>query len=598
MQVFKTKEIKCIFASFFSTWALTKAGSFESESVLTLVFFGLCYCFFGYARGLLAQENRKKRIQWMAGILAGIFTVLVLLAKGEGYVEELSAPLFRIGILLAVAIGFWCLFFEMLCVVFCWGCHMDKLYQKFCCPKSWQGAQFYKNHFFFCSFLICILCWLPYFLYHFPGIMTPDSVNQMEQATGLIPYSNHHPWAHTLVMQLFYTVGYALTGSRVIAMGCYTLLQMVVLALSVSYFANTMKQAGVKRVYCFLVVLSYGLLPFHAVFSVTVWKDIPFAAGILLLLTALWRNQINRHWSNYVALGLGAIVMCLFRSNGWYAFLLCFPFFLWRYWKEDRRVVLTLTGVLAVAALVRGPMMSKFDVEGPDFVESLSIPVQQVASVLYNGRELTLEQEELIHRVADVTYVKQMYVPSFADNMKELVRAGHPEYLEAHKRDYFRLWVELGIAYPGDYLHAYIEQTRGYWEPDSFYRVAEAEGIVESELGIYSMPLIGGPVIVKAKELALKLESVIPIYGMLWSMGTTFWIFLVALSCVLIRGEKRKLIYFLPCLVLWGTVMIATPVSAEFRYVYFLILCLPFYLVQMIIRERNGYPDDGNCVMM
>lgn len=115
MQMFKTKKIKGIFASFFSTWALTKAGNFETESILTLVFFGLCYCFFGYVRELLAQENKKKRIQWMAGILAGIFTVLVLLAKGEGYVEELSAPLFRIGILLAVAIGFWCLFFEMLC---------------------------------------------------------------------------------------------------------------------------------------------------------------------------------------------------------------------------------------------------------------------------------------------------------------------------------------------------------------------------------------------------------------------------------------------------------------------------------------------------
>lgn len=593
MQNSRRKGLIIILESFFGTWALTKAGSVESESILTLVFFGLCCCFFRYGRGLLIQEDKKKRIQWMAGILAGVFTVLFLLAKGEGYVEELTAPLFRLGILLAVAIGFWCLFFEMLCVVFWWGCHMDKLYRKFCCPESWQGEQFFKKHFFFCSFLICILCWLPYFLYHFPGIMTPDSVNQMEQATGLIPYSNHHPWVHTLVMQLFYTAGYAIIGSRVIAMGCYTLLQMAALALSVSYFANTMKQAGVKPIYCFLTVLSYGLLPFHAVFSVTVWKDIPFAAGVLLLLTAMWRNRMSRYWSNYVVLGLGAVVMCLFRSNGWYAFLVCFPFFLWRYWKEDRRVVLTLTGVLAVAALVRGPVMSEFEVEGPDFVESLSIPIQQVASVLYYGRELTPEQEELIHRVVDVTYVEQMYVPSFADNMKELVRAGHPEYLEAHKGDYFRLWLELGTVYPGDYLHAYIEQTRGYWEPDSFYRVAEAEGIVESELGIYSMPLIGGPVIVKAKELALKLESVIPIYGVLWSMGTAFWIFLMTLSGVLVRGERGKLIYFLPCLILWGTVMIATPVSSEFRYVYFLILCLPFYLVQMIIREGNHYGEEN-----
>ena len=588
MQVHKREKIKIILESFFSTWALIKAGGIESESILSLVFFGLCYCFFHYSEELLVKEHNKKRIQWVAGIFAGIFTILFLLAKGEHYVEELSATLFRIGILSAVAIGFWCLFFEMLCVILDWVSHKERLQQKFCCTESWQGKQFWKKHFFFCCFLLCFLCWLPYFLYHFPGIMTPDSVNQMEQATGLISYSNHHPWVHTLVMQLLYMTGYALTGSRVIAMACYTLFQMIILALSICYFVNTMKQAGIKPLYCFLMVFSYGLLPFHAVFSVTVWKDVPFAAGILLLLTALWKNKIRRHWSNYVTLGLGTAVMCLFRSNGWYAFLLCFPFFLWGYWKEDKRVLITLTGVLATAVIIRGPVMSKFEVAEPDFVESLSVPIQQVASVLYNGRTLTPEQEKLICQVIDTSYVEQMYVPSFADNMKELVRAGHPEYLEAHKRDYFKLWAELGMTYPTDYLWAYVEQTRGYWEPDSFYRVAEAEGIIESDLGIYSMPLIGGPVVVKAKELALKLESVVPVYGTLWSMGTTFWIFLLTLAGVIVRREKKKLLCFLPCLVLWGTVMIATPVSFEFRYVYFLILCMPFYLVQMIIKEESN----------
>ncbi len=52
-----------------------------------------------------------------------------------------------------------------------------------------------------------MLCWLPYFLYQYPGIMTPDSVNQFEQVLGLIPYSNHHPWVHTLLIGLIYHIG-------------------------------------------------------------------------------------------------------------------------------------------------------------------------------------------------------------------------------------------------------------------------------------------------------------------------------------------------------------------------------------------------------
>ena len=43
-----------------------------------------------------------------------------------------------------------------------------------------------------------LFCWLFWFLYQFPGVLTPDSISQFSQATGLIPFSNHHPILHTL----------------------------------------------------------------------------------------------------------------------------------------------------------------------------------------------------------------------------------------------------------------------------------------------------------------------------------------------------------------------------------------------------------------
>ena len=48
-------------------------------------------------------------------------------------------------------------------------------------------------------FLLLIACWLPWFLYNFPGVMTPDSLSQYSQAMGLTGYSNHHPFVHTLL---------------------------------------------------------------------------------------------------------------------------------------------------------------------------------------------------------------------------------------------------------------------------------------------------------------------------------------------------------------------------------------------------------------
>lgn len=59
--------------------------------------------------------------------------------------------------------------------------------------------------------------------------------------------------------------------------------------------------------------------------------------------------------------------------------------------------------------------------------------------MLANDRDLTPEQNELIDQVIDRTYVKELYNPTFADNMKELVRAGNPQYLEDHKTDFLKL---------------------------------------------------------------------------------------------------------------------------------------------------------------
>ena len=46
---------------------------------------------------------------------------------------------------------------------------------------------------------ICLICWLPYFLTLYPGVVTWDSEWQVEQAIGVSSYSNHQPWIQTLM---------------------------------------------------------------------------------------------------------------------------------------------------------------------------------------------------------------------------------------------------------------------------------------------------------------------------------------------------------------------------------------------------------------
>lgn len=610
-----------LFQSFLTTWALMKAARMEPGNILTFVFFLLVFFFYRHVSRRLNRLNlflldqsqiasdvegdtivHAKNTNRTSLILALIFTALYMLVDYPHYIELLTNTGFRLGIIAITYTGFTILFYYLLKFLFSYTCNISRLeailltkYQdaSYHCPCRSQKLSavlsavinFYRDHTALSSFLLCLLCWLPYYLYQYPGIMTPDSINQFEQVLGVIPYNNHHPFAHTMVFALLYKAAFALTGDMVVSVGFYTFAQMCLLSAGMAFFISTLRQQRIRPFVLLLLTAFYAMIPYHAVFSVTIWKDIPFAAAVLffncLLLRLILRGSLLLH--ERILLLFSGMMICLFRSNGWYAFLVAVPFLLFFFRKQKRQVYPCLLVTLLLCVLIKYPVMNHFQVTQPDLIESLCIPTQQIAAVLCNDRELTAEERGLIESVVDLTYIKELYNPTFADNMKELVRAGDQEYLASHKKEFFKLWVSLGLRYPGDYLDAYIQQTYGYWYPDSFYLVAEAEGVSATELGVSTRHLIGGPLVVKGKELAIKLGSIVPIYGTLWSMGVACWVLLFSMGTVLVRRETRKLLCYLPSVLLLFTVLIATPVATEFRYVYFMVYSMPFYLMAAML---------------
>lgn len=610
-----------LFQSFLTTWALMKAARMEPGNILTFVFFLLVFFFYRHVSRRLNRLNlflldqsqiasdvegdtivHAKNTNRTSLVLALIFTALYMLVDYPHYIELLTNTGFRLGIIAITYTGFTILFYYLLKFLFSYTCNISRLeeilltkyqdasYHCPCCSQKLSAVlsaviNFYRDHTALSSFLLCLLCWLPYYLYQYPGIMTPDSINQFEQVLGVIPYNNHHPFAHTMVFALLYKAAFALTGDMVVSVGFYTFAQMCLLSAGMAFFISTLRQQRIRPFVLLLLTAFYALIPYHAVFSVTIWKDIPFAAAVLffncLLLRLILRGSLLIH--ERILLLFSGMMICLFRSNGWYAFLVVVPFLLFFFRKQKRQVYPCLLVTLLLCVLIKYPVMNHFQVTQPDLIESLCIPTQQIAAVLCNDRELTAEERGLIENVVDLTYIKELYNPTFADNMKELVRAGDQEYLASHKKEFLKLWISLGLRYPGDYLDAYIQQTYGYWYPDSFYLVAEAEGVSATELGVSTRHLIGGPLVVKGKELAIKLGSIVPIYGTLWSMGVACWVLLFSMGTVLVRRETRKLLCYLPSVLLLFTVLIATPVATEFRYVYFMVYSMPFYLMAAML---------------
>ncbi|MGN0976796.1 MAG: DUF6020 family protein [Faecousia sp.] len=417
----------------------------------------------------------------------------------------------------------------------------------------------------------------------YPGVLTTDSVSTMEQIVSGI-YNNTMPFWHTMTVKLFYEIGYLIFGEVNAAVAFFQAAQILFLAACFAYALMTLYQAGVPKWCLALVYVLYAFLPYNIVYSVTMWKDVLFGGAVLLFVTSLYRilrgigsSQIR----SYVFFALGGIGLSLWRTNGWYAFLVTTIVMLILLRKQYKTLLLILCAVLVLCWILINPLLSALNVSGTDRMEALAVPFQQVARVIANDRELTEGERELLSEAFWLDRVQELYTPETVDPVKfEAFRHDNRDYVEQHLWDYAKLYVRLGLRYPGDYLKAWIEETKGYWNGGYFFWIY-TKGVDTNNLGIVSSG--GGNIISSLFAAAFRFLEQPGIFQPLYSIGLCVWLILG--SCLLNIWRKRKeFLLTIPVIVLIVGLWLGTPVYAEFRYAY------PFFLTMPVILAATLFP--------
>ena len=81
-------------------------------------------------------------------------------------------------------------------------------------------------------------------------------------------------------------------------------------------------------------------------------------------------------------------------------------------------------------------------------------------------------------------------------------------------------------------------------------------------------------------------SKTIPIVCMEWSIALCYWIILI-LAFVTRRIKNKKSLYvFIPIFGIWITMLIASPVFGEFRYVYGAFATLPLLMVYPYLKLK------------
>lgn len=440
---------------------------------------------------------------------------------------------------------------------------------------------------------ICMFNGFIMFTSYYPGNLCDDSYSSIYQILHG-DYSNHHPFYYTMVIRLFIGLGLRWFDDINAAVALYSVFQIVFMAACISYAVVTLYQLNVSRNVILVCWLWYVGMPFHITYSFTMWKDTMFGGFVLVFIVAyfrIWKKIGNHGRCKEVLLFLSGVGMCLFRSNGWFAFLLtflCFEF-LFGENKRGKRICYLLLAVLLFSLILKHPVLKILNVKPADTIEALSVPAQQIARVIRDCDDVGEKHIELLRKIVDVEQIPNFYDAHISDPIKELVRStGDQEYLVTHKAEYLLLYIEMGLAHSDKYFEAWIDLTKGYWNGGYQYWVW-LHKLFENDFGIERT--------VYLKNVNRGIEEYIwnyydsPVLQIFLCIGFHVWIIIVVAALCIVRKDKEGLFLTLPVICIVITLIIATPVYAEFRYAYAVFCCIPFVLVAPFCKRNVEITD-------
>ncbi len=444
--------------------------------------------------------------------------------------------------------------------------------------------------FFFIIWAIIFICYIPYFLTYFPGNLTADSINQIGQSLGLDTLSNHHPIAHTALISVAMNIGKLLHNYN-IGVAIYSLIQIIAMSGIFAFSIYYMKRKKFPTIFIVISIIFYAIYPIHGLYSITMWKDIPFALTMLLFIIAItsMATETDNFFSSNLKLFFTTIVMILltlFRNNGIYVLILSLPFFIIFFKKYYKKILLMFAIVFIFFMLWKSVIFKAFNIKEGSIREALSVPMQQIArTVKFHSDELNEDEKKEINKFFTKDNIGELYNPGLSDPVKNCF---DDKAFKENKSDFIKLWIKLLGKYPSTYIESFLCNSYGYWYPEASHWIV-ARGVNKArrlpELNLHNDSILNIQPL-RLYDSFIGKRS-IPVFSMIFSIGFTFWLVLASLTYCIYKKRYNLTIIFVPILCLWFTTL-ASPVFCEFRYIYSLFTCLPILLGLSIINNKNN----------
>ena len=230
--------------------------------------------------------------------------------------------------------------------------------------------------------------------------------------------------------------------------------------------------------------------------------------------------------------------------------------------------------------------------DNPGINATLAIQNQQIARVYRDKKDdLTNEDKILIQKFFHNNDIAFTYQPDITNYIRNIFDFS---YYYKNQNEYKKLWANLLIRYPKEYIKAFLALHLKYWVPDSvFIQENIKERYIENYKWETSIEGIERPFYLPHihnfyYDFSQQNSWIqyLPIFTTVFSISTPIWVIMIVLLLCLVSNRKRFFLTLIPSIGVWGALHFAA--FSIGRYIWPLMACYPLYLA-IVNLSMNSY---------
>jgi len=431
-------------------------------------------------------------------------------------------------------------------------------------------------------FTLTMIAWIPYLMSYWPGGIYNDTLDSIHIALGKAPMDNQNTILYALWWRLIFWLGTPINQGDYGGLKLMTIVQPAIMATIAASFFVWLRSRGARLWIVITLALVFAFVPIFPFYAVSLWKDTLFGMNMFLLIWILYWivSDMDRQRKVSKRLLIAYLIVSLLisfgRNNGIYIVIvtgIALSLYVWKKLDKDNLIMTSALSafVIAISIIVQGPVFNSLGIIQSDPVEKYGIPLRQVAYMLSSGANISSEEMDILEEIMPSEGWINLYDPIVADQIK-FAPLFDASYFNTHTKEFLHAYLGMVLKNPFIAFKGYALSTIGFWDAfktsSSAYICTAHCGHAEYFMSDYFAYMTG--------------RVLSDFVGPRWYISSGLLVWLMLLSLCLICGQsmhKKYIIPIIPILVLWGTLLIATPVSFSFRYVFSILLSLPLVVM-------------------